>query len=127
MIKVLFLSEKHFSSKTCFYCFDKIFLQFKATHKPFLKILCTKEFAEKHLLIDDNIFIADKEILEQIAGFKIHFEVIFLAHKPDDFDLSNLDDRIILLNGLSSPENVGSIVRSSAAFRINTIINYFLN
>ena len=101
---------------------EKIFLQFKATHKPFLKILCTKEFAEKHLLIDDNIFIADKEILEQIAGFKIHFEVIFLAHKPDDFDLSNLDDRIILLNGLSSPENVGSIVRSSAAFRINTII-----
>ena len=101
---------------------EKLFLQFKVYNKKFLKILCTPEFAKKHQLLGDNIFIASKNILEQIAGFKIHFEVIFLADKPLDYDLDKLDNRIILLNGLSSPENVGSIVRSAAAFNINSII-----
>jgi tRNA G18 (ribose-2'-O)-methylase SpoU len=101
---------------------EKIFLQFKAFNKTILKILCTSSFATKYSLSGNNIFIADKALLEKIAGFKVHFEVIFLAAKPDDTDLSLLNDRIILLNGLSSPENVGSIVRSAAAFNIKSII-----
>jgi tRNA G18 (ribose-2'-O)-methylase SpoU len=101
---------------------EKLFLQFKASHKKFLKILSTPDFAKRHNLLGDNIFIASKEVLEKIAGFKIHFEVIFLAEKPLDQELDSLDERIILLNGLSSPENVGSIVRSAAAFNINSII-----
>jgi tRNA G18 (ribose-2'-O)-methylase SpoU len=101
---------------------EKLFLQLQASNKTFLKILSTPEFAKRHHLRGDNIYIASKNILEEIAGFKIHFEVIFLAEKPLDYDLDKLDDRIILLNGLSSPENVGSIVRSAAAFNINSII-----
>lgn len=101
---------------------EKLFLQLKASGKKFLKILSTPEFAKKHNLDGDNVFVASKNVLEQIAGFKIHFEVIFLAEKPLDAELNQLDDRIILLNGLSSPENVGSIVRSAAAFNINSII-----
>ncbi|RPJ66228.1 MAG: RNA methyltransferase, partial [Alphaproteobacteria bacterium] len=101
---------------------EKLFLQLRASNKKFLKVLSTHDFAHRHNLLGDNIFIASKEILEKIAGFKIHFEVIFLAEKPFDTELDQLDDKIILLNGLSSPENVGSIVRSSAAFNINSII-----
>lgn len=101
---------------------EKLFLQLRASNKKFIKILSTPEFAQKHKLSGDNIFVAPKSILETIAGFKIHFEVIFLADKPLDTDLDQLDKKIILLNGLSSPENVGSIVRSSAAFNINSII-----
>ncbi|MDO9182773.1 MAG: RNA methyltransferase [Bacteriovorax sp.] len=101
---------------------EKLFLQFKASEKKFLKVLSTKEFALRYNLSGDNIFTASKDILEKIAGFKIHFEVIFLAEKPHDQSLNKLDDRIILLNGLSSPENVGSIVRSAAAFNVNSII-----
>jgi tRNA G18 (ribose-2'-O)-methylase SpoU len=101
---------------------EKLFLQLKASNKIFLKILCTLEFAQRHNLSGDNVFVSSKSILEKIAGFKIHFEVIFLAEKPEDALLEELDDRIILLNGLSSPENVGSIVRSAAAFKINSII-----
>jgi tRNA G18 (ribose-2'-O)-methylase SpoU len=101
---------------------EKLFLQLKASQKKILKILSTPEFAKKHHLLGENIFIASKDVLEKIAGFKIHFEVIFLAEKPKDCELDQLDDRIILLNGLSSPENVGSIVRSAAAFNIHSII-----
>lgn len=101
---------------------EKIFLQFKKNGQKFLKILSTVDFANKHQLSGDNVFVASKEILEKIAGFKIHFEVIFLAEKPQNVDIEKLDNQIILLNGLSSPENVGSIVRSAAAFNINSII-----
>lgn len=101
---------------------EKLFLQFIHSGKLILKTLSTSRFAEKFKLNSDINFIADKNVLESIAGFKIEFEVLFLIHKPQDFPLINLDRRIILLNGVSSPENVGSIVRSAAAFNINTII-----
>ena len=101
---------------------EKLFLQFKASGRTIHKILATSTFIEKHQLSGDNIFAADKNILESVAGFKIHFEVLLLAEKPKGVSLNELDNRIILLNGLSSPENVGSIVRSSAAFGVKSII-----
>lgn len=101
---------------------EKLYLQLKASNKPIHKILATPAFVERHQLSGENIFVADKKVLESIAGFKIEFEVLVLAEKPKDTALDALDDRIILLNGLSSPENVGSIVRSSAAFGIKSII-----
>ena len=101
---------------------EKIFLQFTATGRKIYKILATEAFAEKYSLSGENVYVADKKIFEQIAGFKIHFEVLFLAEMIKDHPLDQLDDKIILLNGLSSPENVGSIVRSASAFNIKSII-----
>ncbi len=101
---------------------EKLFLQFRASGKTIHKILATPAFIERYKLTGDNVFGAEKDVLESVAGFKIHFEVLLLAEKPKDTALSELDDRVILLNGLSSPENVGSIVRSSAAFGVRSII-----
>lgn len=101
---------------------EKLYLQLKASGRPIHKVLATHAFIERHNLTGENIFAAEKAVLEKVAGFKIHFEVLCLAEKPQDTPLSEMDNRIILLNGLSSPENVGAIVRSSAAFRINSII-----
>ncbi|MBC7427697.1 MAG: RNA methyltransferase [Bacteriovorax sp.] len=101
---------------------EKLFLQFRSSGKIIHKILATPAFIERYNLEGENIFGAEKKILESVAGFKIHFEILFLAEKPKDTKLDALDNRIILLNGLSSPENVGSIVRSSAAFGIKSII-----
>lgn len=101
---------------------EKIFLQFSATGRKIHKILATENFTEKYSLSGENVYVVDKKILEKIAGFKVHFEVLFLAEMIEDTSLNQLDDKIILLNGLSSPENVGSIVRSAAAFNIKSII-----
>lgn len=101
---------------------EKLFLQFTASGRTIHKILATPAFIERHKLTGENIFAADKNILENVAGFKIHFEVLLLAEKPKDTPLHELDNRIILLNGLSSPENVGSIVRSAAAFGVKSMI-----
>ena len=101
---------------------EKLFLQLIHNNLPILKTLSTKEFATKYNLTGDNNFWAPKDVLEKIAGFKIHFDVLFLIDKPADTPLCELDDRIILLNGLTSPENVGSIARSACAFNIKSII-----
>lgn len=101
---------------------EKVFLQLQFSGKKIHKILATEDFINRHKLEGVNVFAADKKILEQVAGFKIHFEVLFLAEKPADTPLNMLDKKIILLNGLSSPENIGSIVRSAAAFDVNSII-----
>lgn len=101
---------------------EKLFLQHKAANKTIYKLLATQDFITRHNLNGENIFYAEKDVLEKVAGFKLEFEVLFLTEKPKDSELNQLDDRIILLNGLTSPENVGSIVRSAAAFRINSLI-----
>lgn len=101
---------------------EKLFLQFIHSGKTILKTFSTRRFAEKYKLNNDTNFVGEREILESVAGFKIEFEVLFLIHKPADYALNDLHKRIILLNGVSSPENVGSIVRSAAAFNINSII-----
>ena len=84
---------------------EKLYLQLIHNQRPALKTLSTKRFAEKYQLTNDQCFYASKEILESIAGFKIEFEVLFLIEKPLDYELEQLDKHIILLNGLSSPEN----------------------
>lgn len=101
---------------------EKLFLQFIHSGRKILKTLSTESFAKKYKLNNDTNFFADRSLLEHIAGFKLEFEVLFLIEKPSDYSPIELHNRIILLNGVSSPENVGSIVRSAAAFNINSII-----
>lgn len=101
---------------------EKIF--FKLIHQkiPIEKILCTHEFAERHHLSHPHLYVCEKSILSSIAGFKVEFEVLALFQTPTNENISSLDDKIIILNGLTSPENVGSIIRSAAAFNINSLI-----
>ncbi len=101
---------------------EKVYLQYKASGRIVFKILATEDFLKRHNLNGENVFFADAKILESVAGFKIHHDVLFLAEKPSDYSLDQLDNKIIMLNGLSSPENVGSIVRSAAGFNVNSII-----
>ena len=70
----------------------------------------------------DNIFFASKSIMEQIVGHKLHHGVMAIANRPKFINLRDLKPPIIILNGITSPENVGSIMRSSAAFSINSVV-----
>lgn len=101
---------------------EKVFLQFIANKKIIHKVLATKEFLMKHNLVGDSFFYASREVLEKIAGFKLEFNVIFLSSLPPDTNINSLGNKVIVLNGLSSPENVGSIVRSACAFGITSLV-----
>jgi tRNA G18 (ribose-2'-O)-methylase SpoU len=69
-----------------------------------------------------NVFIADKQLMSQIIGYKIHSGIMALAQEKAKVKLSELDNQIIVMNGIIDTENVGSIVRNSSAFNFKSII-----
>jgi tRNA G18 (ribose-2'-O)-methylase SpoU len=90
-------------------------------------ILATKEYYDefKDLITHKNIpklFITDKKEMQKIVGHKIHHNVMMHAIRPDETPLDELDDNIIMLDEISSTENIGSIARSAAALGVNSYL-----
>ncbi len=87
------------------------------------KILCLEDYLPTiPQNFSGDVYVATPEFLNQVAGFKVHYQVLALADKPNDTALKNLDNKIFYLNGLSSAENIGSISRSLAGFDLNSLI-----
>ena len=60
--------------------------------------------------------------MQEIVGHKIHHNVMMHGIRPKDTDLDKLDTHIIMLDEISSTQNIGSIARSSAAIGINSYL-----
>ncbi|MCJ8327786.1 MAG: RNA methyltransferase [Campylobacterales bacterium] len=72
--------------------------------------------------IDFPIYTASNELMKKIVGHKIHQGLMALIDKPKYIEFSEIRGNVVVLNGLTSPENVGSIVRSCASFNVKNII-----
>lgn len=108
----LFIAESHKVLAQCLHSKIKI-----------ISILATEEYLAQNTFSGIDVFCTCKEVLSSIAGFKVEFDVLFIGEKPESVSLSNIKDKnILVFNGLSSPENVGSILRSACAFGIKTIL-----
>ncbi len=92
-------------------------------------VLAIKEFIEdnyhtinERVADKQNVYFAEKALLSEIIGFKIHSGVMAIVKIPDYETLAELSDKIIIMNGIVNSENVGAIVRNCSAFHINSII-----
>ena len=90
-------------------------------------ILATQEYYDTyhHLIKDKNIpqlFVASKETMQNIVGHKIHHNVMMHGTRPPHTPLDKLGDNIIMLDEISSTQNIGSIARSSAIMGIDSYI-----
>jgi tRNA G18 (ribose-2'-O)-methylase SpoU len=90
-------------------------------------ILATQEYYDsyEYLIKDKNIpqlFVASKALMQDIVGHKIHHNVMMHGTRPEETALDNLDDNIIMLDEISSTQNIGSIARSAAAIGINSYL-----
>ena len=100
----------------------KLFLSDIKIHKIFTNnenINFIEEFCKN---IDFPIYTASNELMKKIVGHKIHQGLMALIDKPKYIEFSEIKGNIVVLNGLTSPENVGSIVRSCASFNVKNII-----
>lgn len=86
------------------------------------KVLGTQDFLNEQCLDGIETYYASKEILESIVGFSLHHGILALVERPTFYSIEELGSKVIILNGLTSPENVGTIVRSSLAFGVNSMI-----
>ena len=90
-------------------------------------ILATHEYYDTHKSLlthnkDAIFYVASKEQMQNIVGHKIHHNVMMHGIRPAETPLNALDDQIIMLDEISSTQNIGAIARSAAAIGINSYL-----
>ncbi len=90
-------------------------------------ILATKEYYDAHETLVATkesavLYVATKEEMQNIVGHKIHHNVMMHGIRPKQTTIEELDDHIIMLDEISSTQNIGSIARSAAAIGINSYL-----
>jgi tRNA G18 (ribose-2'-O)-methylase SpoU len=74
------------------------------------------------------IYIVDQKTMNEVTGFNMHRGCLALAERPAfaslDISAAALENlaRIVMLEGVNNPDNVGGIFRSAAAFGADTVI-----
>lgn len=69
-----------------------------------------------------KLYVSSKELMQTIVGHKVHHNVMLHGIRPQETKLSQLDKHIIMLDNITSSENVGSIARSASALGINSYL-----
>ena len=108
---------------------EKVVLKMLESSIEPVSVFAVPEFYEKYSDLiksknfpEENLFSSNKELMNEIVGFRIHSGIMAIGKIPPDTSIIELDSRIIILNGIIDAENVGAIVRNCAAFGYNSII-----
>ena len=90
-------------------------------------MLATQEYYDEFdaLLSQKDIplkYLTTKEQMKKIVGHKIHHNCMMHGIRPQNVGLDALGDAVLMLDGITSAENVGSIVRSCVALGVNSLV-----
>jgi RNA methyltransferase, TrmH family len=81
------------------------------------------EFAELIQKRDiEKLYLTTKSEMGKIVGHKIHHNSMMHGIRPNNVTLQELGDEVLMLDGITSAENVGSIVRSCAALGVGSLV-----
>lgn len=69
-----------------------------------------------------TFYVASKAVMEQIVGHKIHHNVMMHGERPQQTPLEQLGNHIIMLDEITSTENIGAIGRSAAALGVTSYL-----
>ncbi|GBF41508.1 putative rRNA methylase [Leptospira ellinghausenii] len=91
-------------------------------------VFCTEKYWQKHkdlitskLQNEEKCFVADKSIFEETIGFHVH-QGFMAVGKQKWVKEEDLTFPILILNAIVDSENIGSILRSAAAFGIQSVL-----
>lgn len=74
------------------------------------------------------VFVAAREVLSEIAGFDIHRGCLAACERPspgppaDVLAESGRPSRVVVLEGLTDPDNVGAVFRNAMAFGVDAVL-----
>ena len=72
------------------------------------------------------VYIGSQELMNGLAGFNIHRGCLALVRRPDTPTLDRIAagplSRVLVLEGVNNPDNVGGLFRSAAAFGIELVV-----
>lgn len=103
----------------------KLFKSNISIHKVLVSenfILKNPNFFENSKLDQNNIYVIPDDISENIKGHNWHNGVMALTDRPKNLEITELAPPYLILNGLTSPENVGTIIRTACAFGIKSVL-----
>jgi tRNA G18 (ribose-2'-O)-methylase SpoU len=73
-----------------------------------------------------DVFLVDQSTMNGIAGFNMHRGCLALAYRSPASTLADLPlaraHRVVVLEGVNNPDNVGGIFRSAAAFAADAVV-----
>jgi len=69
-----------------------------------------------------KLYVASKEQMQQIVGHKVHHNVMLHGVRPKERSIEELDNHIVMLDNITSSENVGSIARSASALGVHSYL-----
>lgn len=93
----------------------KSILATKEYYKEYWDLIAHKEIA--------NLYVAEKKVIESIVGHTLHHNCMMHGIRPISTPLSEMDDAVIMLDLITSNENIGSIARSAAALGVNSYLS----
>lgn len=72
------------------------------------------------------VYVVEQSLMDQVVGFNIHRGCLALAERPDTRalvpELLAESRRVVVLEGVNNPDNVGGIFRSAAAFDVDLVV-----
>lgn len=71
------------------------------------------------------VYVVNRLVMDEIAGFPMHRGILALAQKPDT-TVQQSDDqnwrRVVALSSIANHDNMGSIFRNAAAFGVDAVL-----
>jgi tRNA G18 (ribose-2'-O)-methylase SpoU len=75
---------------------------------------------------DTDVLVIDQHAMNEVAGFNIHRGCLALAERPAARALTDIPlhtvQRLVVLENVNNPDNVGGIFRSAAAFGVDAVV-----
>lgn len=72
------------------------------------------------------IYVVEQALMNDIAGFNIHRGCLALGRRPETATLDRITagplGRVLVLEGVNNPDNVGGLFRSAAAFGVELVV-----
>lgn len=74
------------------------------------------------------VYVAPRAVLDGIAGFDVHRGCLAVCDRPEPVALDALlappgrPSRLVVLEGLSDPDNVGAVFRNAMAFGVDAVL-----
>jgi len=97
------------------------------TNLEVYSILATQEYYDESIgMLQEKksikFYLATKEQMQTIVGHKVHHNCMMHGVRPKLTDIDALGENILMLDAITSSENIGSIARSAAALGINSYL-----
>jgi len=112
------LNQKKYRDKKGMFLVEGEHIVLEAYKKGYLKDLILE--SDSVFPLDVNTLYVTNNILSAISSLETPYSIMGVCEKIKESDI--LGDRILILDGIQDPGNLGTIIRSAVAFHIDTII-----